>query len=205
MDALVLVDLQNDFCPGGALPAPEGDRVAPIANRLMRRFGLVVATQDWHPPDHGSFAASHPGRHVGDVIDLGGLPHVLWPVHCVANTPGADLHPELDRSRIAQTFHKGTDRDIDSYSGLFDNGHRRATGLDAYLRAQGVDRVFLAGLATEYCVLFTALDAVQEGFETAVILDACRGIDLHPGDVARAVEQMLAHGVRMVQSSELLG
>lgn len=204
MDALVLVDLQNDFCPGGALPVPEGDRVVPIANRLLGRFPLVVATQDWHPADHGSFAASHPGRQVGDVIELGGVPQVLWPVHCVTGTPGAELHPDLDRSRIEQVFLKGTDREVDSYSGLFDNGHRRATGLAEYLHAQDVEHIFLAGLATEYCVLFTALDAVQEGFRTSVILDACRGLDLHPGDVQRAIDQMRAQGVRIVSSSELL-
>ncbi len=132
--ALILVDLQNDFCPGGALPVPEGDRVIPVVNRLMPRFGLVVATQDWHPPDHGSFAANHPGRHVGEVVELGGLPQVLWPMHCVRQTPGAELHPALDRRRLATVFRKGTDPQIDSYSGFFDNGRHKATGLGDYLR-----------------------------------------------------------------------
>lgn len=204
MKALILVDLQNDFCPGGALPVPEGDAVIPLANALQSRFDLVVATQDWHPANHASFAASHPGRKPGEVIDLDGLAQVLWPVHCVQGTWGAEFHSALDRRRIAQVFRKGTDPRIDSYSGFFDNGRRHATGLADYLHQRGVSEVFVCGLATDYCVKFTALDAVELGFTTRVVLDACRGVDLQPGDVHRAVNEMQGRGVAIVDSSAIL-
>lgn len=205
MNALILVDLQNDFCPGGALPVPEGDRVVAVANKLQRQFPLVVATQDWHPADHGSFAANHPGKRPGDVIELAGLPQVLWPVHCVQGTPGAEFHPDLDRSAIARVFRKGTDPNIDSYSGIFDNAHRKSTGLAEYLKDRGVRRVTICGLATDYCAKFTALDALELGFETCLIEDACRGVDLQPGDVQRAIEAMRAKGVRVIQSAQFSG
>jgi nicotinamidase/pyrazinamidase len=185
---------------------PGGDRVIPVVNRLVPRFDLVVATQDWHPADHGSFAANHPGRKVGDVIELGGLPQVLWPVHCVQNTPGAELHPALDRSRLAAVFQKGTDPGIDSYSGFFDNGRdhpaggARATGLGDFLLKRQVTDVFVCGLATDYCVKATALDAAGLGFRTHVIEDACRGVGLKPGDVAGAIAEMRAAGVVVVGS-----
>lgn len=199
MKALILVDLQNDFCPGGALPVPEGDQVIPVANRLQPQFELVVATQDWHPPDHGSFAANHPGRQPGEVIQLAGLEQILWPVHCVAGTRGAELHPDLDRRRIAHVARKGVDRELDSYSTFFDNAHRRSTGLAEYLREKGVDEVYIGGLATDYCVKSSALDAVGQGFRTYVIADACRGIDLRPGDIARAFDEVRAAGVEVVE------
>ena len=178
MKALIIVDVQNDFCPGGALPVPEGDRVVEVINRIQPGFDLVVATQDWHPADHGSFAANHPGRRPGEQIELAGLPQILWPVHCVQGTPGAELHAGLDRSRIARVFHKGTDPNVDSYSGFFDNGRRTSTGLGEYLKGQGVTEVYVCGLATDYCVKFTALDAVGLGFKTYLIEDACRGVEL---------------------------
>ena len=199
-NALILVDLQNDFCPGGALPVPEGDRVIAVVNRLVLRFDLVVATQDWHPAAHSSFAANHPGRNVGDVIELGGLPQVLWPVHCVQGTPGAEFHPALDRTRSAAVFQKGTDPAVDSYSGFFDNGRRKATGLEDFLRGRQVAEVFVCGLATDFCVKATALDAAGLGFRTHLIEDACRGVELKPGDVARAVAEMRAAGVVVAES-----
>jgi nicotinamidase/pyrazinamidase len=201
MNALILVDLQNDFLPGGALAVRDGDKVIPVANRVAAQFdGIIVATQDWHPADHGSFAANHPGHNIGDVIDLHGLKQVLWPVHCVQDTPGADFAPGLDLSRVQRIFRKGTDPNIDSYSGFYDNGHRRSTGLGEYLRANGVTSVSILGLATDYCVKFTALDAVQLGFATTVLEDACRGVDLSPGDVGRALEEMRSRGVRIASS-----
>ena len=213
MNALVLVDLQYDFMPGGALGVPHGDEVIPVANRLVapdfvRRsgapgFDLIVATQDWHPPNHGSFATQHPGRKPGDVIALGGLPQILWPVHCVQNTPGAALVKELDTRRAARIFHKGTDPTMDSYSTFFDNGHRQATGLGDYLREQGVSDVYLAGLATDYCVKYSALDARGLAFRTWVILDACRGVNLRPADTATAVDEMRSAGVEFTQSADL--
>jgi nicotinamidase/pyrazinamidase len=198
--ALILVDIQNDFLPGGALAVAGGDAVVPIANALQPRFELVVATQDWHPPDHGSFASNHPGTRVGDLTELGGLPQVLWPDHCVQDTFGSQFHRDLELARVARIFHKGTDPDIDSYSGFFDNGHRKATGLGDYLRDQGTTEVYIAGLATDYCVRWTSLDAMRLGFSTSVIEDACRGVELKPGDVAAAIEEMRAAGVRIVRS-----
>ena len=167
-------------------------------------FDLVVATQDWHPAGHGSFAANHPGKEIGEVIDLNGLPQILWPVHCVENTPGADFHRGLDRRRIARVFHKGTDPGIDSYSAFFDNAHRKSTGLGEYLKEQGVDDVYLCGLATDYCVKFTALDAVDLGFKTRVIEDACRGVNLKPGDVQRALNEMRAKGVEILSGDSAI-
>ena len=203
MNALILVDLQNDFCPGGALPVPEGDRIVAVINQLQRRFDLVVATQDWHPADHGSFAANHPGKKPGDTIELAGLPQILWPIHCVQGTRGAEFHPQLDTSAIAQVFRKGADPTIDSYSGFFDNGHRKSTGLGEYLKERGVDRVYVCGLATDYCVKYTALDAVDLGFKTYLVEDACRGVDLQPGDVQQAIEEMRSKGVAVVHADQL--
>ena len=205
MKALILVDLQNDFLPGGALAVPQGDTVIPLANRLQGVFPLVVATQDWHPKDHGSFAANHPGKHVFDHVDLNGLPQTLWPVHCVQESHGAALAPHLNRDRIARVFQKGKDPGIDSYSGLFDNGHRRSTGLGEWLRSKGVTDVFVCGLATDYCVKFTALDCVKMGFTTSLIEDACRGVNLGETDVASAIQEMTLAGVTVVQSHQLLG
>ena len=204
MKALVIVDVQNDFCPGGALAVPEGDQVIPLINRLQPQFNLVVATQDWHPPDHGSFAASHEGRKPGEVIELGGLEQILWPVHCVEHTPGAAFHKDFDQGRIAAVFQKGTDPGIDSYSGFFDNAHRKATGLGEWLKEQRVTEVYLCGLATDYCVRYTALDAVALGFATWVIEDACRGVNLQPDDVVRAVDEMRSQGVLVIRSENVL-
>src|SRR4051812_45530569 len=206
MNALILVDLQNDFVPGGALAVPEGDAVIPLANALQERgrFDLIVATQDWHPADHASFAVNHPGRHVGEVIDLDGLAQILWPVHCVQETPGASFVDGLATGDIEKVFQKGTDPTIDSYSGFFDNGHRRSTGLENYLRSRGVTDVYVCGLATDYCVKFTALDGRGLGFSTFLITDASRGVNLKPGDVDRAVEEMQRAGVRTVTAEEIL-
>jgi nicotinamidase/pyrazinamidase len=195
VDALILVDIQNDFMPGGALAVRDGDAVVPAANELMRRFDLVVATQDWHPPDHGSFVTQHPGRAIGDVVDLAGLPQVLWPPHCIQRSRGAELHPALERGHIACVFRKGEDARIDSYSGFFDNGHRQSTGLADYLAAKGVQRVWIAGLATDYCVLNTALDARQLDLATVLVRSACRAVELRRGDEERAVETMRRAGV----------
>jgi len=203
MDALVIVDIQNDFLPGGALAVPEGDRVIPVINRIVGRFEVVVATQDWHPPEHCSFAANHPGAEVGQVIEVDGLEQILWPVHCVQNTPGAALAEGLDTSRVEKGFYKGTDPRIDSYSALYDNAHRRSTGLAEYLKGRGVTDLYLAGLATDYCVKFSALDAVADGFRTYVIIDACRAVELNVGDARRAVEEMRRAGVTVLDSNRL--
>jgi nicotinamidase/pyrazinamidase len=203
MNALILVDIQNDFLPGGALAVPNGDQVIPVANTLQPAFPIVVATQDWHPANHGSFAANHPGKKLFEQIDLNGLPQTLWPVHCVQHSKGAELAAALKQERIAKIFQKGTDATVDSYSGLFDNGRRKSTGLGEWLKAAGVTDVFVCGLATDYCVKFTALDAAKMGFRTHLIEDASRGVNLRPDDVKNAVEKMKQAGVRIVQSAEL--
>lgn len=201
--ALILVDLQNDFMPHGSLPVPDGDAVVEIANALQQKFDLVVATQDWHPPNHGSFASNHHGRAPGDVIELDGLEQVLWPDHCVQGSPGAAFVAPLDQTSIAKVFRKGTDPTIDSYSGFFDNGHRKSTGLADYLREEGVDTVFVAGVATDYCVKFTVLDARECGFETYLVRDACRGVNLRPTDCDEAIAAMREAGAHIVDSCDV--
>jgi len=203
MNALIIVDLQNDFLPGGALPVPHGDEVVPIANELQSRFDVVVATKDWHPPDHGSFAANHPGKKPGDHIILDGIVQILWPVHCVQNTHGAEFAPTFETSRIAHVFHKGVDPLIDSYSTFFDNAHRRHTGLAHYLDKRGIKEIYLMGLALDYCVKYSALDARELGLNTHVILDGCRGIELERGDIDRALNEMKRVGAVLLQSSDL--
>ena len=203
MKALVIADVQNDFCPGGALAVPEGDQVIPIINRIQPWFDLVVATQDWHPANHGSFAANHPGRRPGEQIELAGRPQILWPVHCVQGTPGAEFHPALDRSQIVRVFRKGVDPRIDSYSGFFDNGHNASTGLGEFLAERGATAVYVCGLTTDYCVKFTALDSVGLGFPTRLVEDACRGVEIRKGDVQEALRQMQEQGVAVIRSNEL--
>jgi nicotinamidase/pyrazinamidase len=201
--ALILVDLQNDFLPGGALAVPHGDEVIPLADELQSRFDVVVATKDWHPSNHGSFAANHPGKKPGDRIILDGIEQILWPVHCVQNTKGAEFAPSFDTSRIAHVFHKGIDPSIDSYSTFFDNAHRRHTGLAHYLEKRGINNFYLMGLALDYCVKYSALDARQLGLNTHVILDGCRGIELEPGDIGRALDEMKRAGAVLLKSSDL--
>jgi len=203
MRTLILVDIQNDFLPGGALAVPRGDEVIPIANELQPRFDLVVATQDWHPAGHGSFASSHPGRRPGDLAALGGLPQVLWPDHCVQGSRGAEFAARLQMNRVEAIFRKGTDPAIDSYSAFFDNAHRKSTGLGDYLKGRGATEVYVLGLAADYCVKFSALDGRRLGFRMLVVEDGTRGVELQPGDVARAIEQMRAAGVEMVRSAAL--
>lgn len=203
MNALVIADVQNDFLPGGALAVSEGNAVIPIIRKVQPRFKLVAATQDWHPPEHGSFAATHAGRKVYDQITLNGLPQTLWPVHCVQNTPGAQISGGLDLASFDTVIRKGTDPSLDSYSGFFDNAHRKSTGLHEWLRQQQVTTVYICGLTTDYCVKFTALDAVALGFKTYVIEDACRGIDLNPGDISRAIREMRRAGVQILGSESV--
>jgi nicotinamidase/pyrazinamidase len=203
VDALIVVDVQNDFMPYGALPVAEGDAVVPVINGLMPEFELVVATQDWHPPEHGSFASNHPGRETGETVELGGVEQVLWPDHCVQDTPGAAFHSRLDVARVDAVVRKGTDPGIDSYSAFFDNGHLRDTGLANLLRSHNATRVFLAGLATDYCVKYSALDALAEGFETLVVRDGCRAVDLEAGDGQAAFVEMGEAGCSIVHSGEI--
>ena len=203
MKALVLIDMQNDFMPGGPLGVSEGDQVVPVANSLVGCFDLVVATQDWHPPEHSSFAVNHPGHEPGEVIEVGGVSQVLWPVHCVQHTFGAELVRDLDTSAVQQVFPKGTDPAIDSYSAFFDNAHRKSTGLGDYLKQRNVDDVYLMGLATDYCVYFSAMDAIRLGFRTTLIEDGCRGVELKSGDTRRVIDEMRAADINIALSSEV--
>ena len=204
MRALAVIDLQNDFCPGGALAVPRGDEVVSVANRLSPLFPLVVASQDWHPPDHGSFASNRPGRQVYEVDELGGLPQVLWPAHCVQGSHGAEFHPAFDRTHITRVFQKGTDPTIDSYSAFYDNGRRKSTGLADYLREQSVRELTIMGLATDYCVQFTALDGLWLGFDIVVVADGVRAVELTDGDGARALDEMRSAGATVLPSDAVI-
>jgi len=201
--ALILVDIQNDFCPGGALAVPKGDEVVAIANQLLPLFPLVVATQDWHPANHGSFAANHPGATPFQMSELAGLPQVLWPVHCVQNTHGAAFHAKLDPRAIAKVFPKGIDPAIDSYSGFFDNGWRKSTGLGEFLHEQKVAAVAILGLATDYCVTATARDALRMGLQVTLVTDGCRAVDLQPGDGERAMAELRQAGAQLCTAREI--
>lgn len=202
--ALILVDLQNDFCTGGNLAVPRGEEVVLLANQLLPHFDLIIATKDWHPADHMSFASQHAGRRIGDVIAVAGAGQVLWPDHCVQESSGAEFHPALDTQRIHKIFLKGTDKQIDSYSAFFDNAHLRATGLSEYLREQQVEEVYIMGLATDYCVKFSVLDALGLGFNVFLINDACRGVELHAGDIKRALAEMEKAGAKIVNVKEIV-
>lgn len=203
MKALIIVDVQNDFLPGGALEVADGDAVIPVINRIQNQFDYVILTQDFHPANHGSFASNHPGLRLFDVVKLAGLDQVLWPDHCIQGSSGAEFSMKLNIQQADAIFQKGTDPEIDSYSGFFDNGRRKATGLGDYLDARGVTEVFVCGLATDYCVKFTALDAISLGFETYLIEDASRGVDLKEGDVKKAIQEMKQAGIKVLQSKQI--
>ncbi|MGL5169289.1 bifunctional nicotinamidase/pyrazinamidase [Edwardsiella tarda] len=204
--ALLLIDLQNDFCPQGALAVPRGDEVIPVALQaveLAQRDGVpVIATQDWHPADHGSFA-SQSGGQIGALGELNGLPQVWWPDHCIQNTIGAAFHPMLRDTAFDFVVHKGSDATIDSYSAFFDNGQRAATALHGWLQQHGITHLWLLGLATDYCVKFSVLDALRLGYAVTVIQDGCRGVDLAPGDSERALAEMQAAGATLSSLSEI--
>ncbi|MFD2787627.1 bifunctional nicotinamidase/pyrazinamidase [Hymenobacter rubripertinctus] len=201
MNALLLIDIQNDFMPGGTLAVPEGDAILPLVNRLQPQFELVVATQDWHPAGHGSFASQHPGCRPFEQGELHGLPQTLWPDHCVQGSTGAELHPALSQHRLEAIFRKGTDPAIDSYSAFFDNGHRKSTGLADYLRGRGVRRVYLAGLAADYCVYFSAKDALGKGFGVFFVEDATRAISAEGYQQAR--HDLAQRGARFITAAQV--
>lgn len=203
-DALVVIDVQNDFCPGGALEVPAGDEVVAPINGLTKRFRHVLLTQDWHPADHVSFASMHEGRDPFEVVEVDYGPQVLWPDHCVQGTVGAGFHAGLKVDSAELVIRKGYRRNIDSYSALFENDRTTPTGLAGYLRDRGFKRLFMAGLATDYCVAYSALDGREQGFEVFVIEDACRGIDLE-GSVDAAWRRMTDAGVKRIDSRALAG
>ncbi|QYA25001.1 bifunctional nicotinamidase/pyrazinamidase [Gramella sp. MT6] len=201
MKVLVLIDVQNDFMPGGALAVPKGDEIVPLINRLEEKFDLVIATQDWHPTGHASFASSHEGKKEFEAIKLDGLDQVMWPEHCIQNTQGAEFHPDLNTSRIEAIFRKGTNKKIDSYSGFYDNAHLKSTGLSGYLKEKKVEELYFAGLAAEYCVYFSIIDALGEGFKSILIEDATRALNNDEYEKARI--DILRKGGKVIKSTEL--
>ncbi len=202
-EALLVIDVQRDFVPGGALAVPDGDAVVPVINRLRERFPHAVATQDWHPAGHASFASSHAGKDPFQTVELAYGQQTLWPDHCVQGSVGAEFHPALDMRRVEMITRKGFRREIDSYSGFRENDRQTSTGLHGYLRERGITRVFLAGLARDYCVQFTAEDALELGYEVVVVEDACRAID--PAVASACQGFLLARGATSRTSDELLG
>jgi nicotinamidase/pyrazinamidase len=201
MNVLILVDIQNDFIPGGSLPVPLGNEIIKLVNGLQDSFDLVVATQDWHPNNHKSFATQHPGKKQFETISLHGLDQVLWPDHCVQGTNGAEFHSNLSLHKVEAIFRKGMNPEIDSYSGFYDNGYKKATGLAGYLRDRGVKKVYVCGLAADYCVAYTAKDALKENFETYVIEDATRAIDA--SGYSRIKDVIITSGGQYIQSHML--
>ncbi len=203
MKALLVVDIQNDFLPGGALGVQGGDQIVPLVNTLMNQdFDFIVASKDCHPAQHGSFAKTHQ-KQVGEHIQLNGLEQILWPVHCVQNTQGSEFSSGLNIDQFDQVFQKGTDHEIDSYSAFFDNGHLKATGLGDYLKEKGVTDLYIVGLTTDFCVKFSVLDAIKLGFRTFVIKDACRAVNLLPGDEKKSLEEMASAGATVITTSDL--
>ncbi|WP_331373231.1 bifunctional nicotinamidase/pyrazinamidase [Sinorhizobium chiapasense] len=196
-EALIVIDVQNDFCPGGALAVAGGDEIVPIVNRLIQQSAHVILTQDWHPAGHSSFASSHPGKAPFATVTMPYGEQTLWPDHCVQGSPGAEFHPDLEWTTAELVVRKGFRTEIDSYSAFFENDHRTPTGLAGYLRERGISKVSLCGLATDFCVAFSALDAVAQGFSTSVVLGACRGIDLN-GSLATMTRRMRDAGVKLI-------
>lgn len=198
MKAFLIVDMQNDFMPEGALGVAGGDEIIPFINSQMENFPLVVATQDWHPPYHCSFASAHPQKKPGDIVKVDGLDQILWPDHCIRNTFGSDIVSSLNRKPIASYFFKGTDQWIDGYSAFFDNAHKKTTGLSDYLKSRKVTDVYIAGIATDYCVLYSALDALDLGFKVYVFKEGCRGINLKPTDSKDALAAIATRGGNII-------
>lgn len=201
MNGLILVDIQNDFLPGGALAVNDGDKIIPVVNAIQDKFLLVVATQDWHPEDHGSFASNHPGKEPFEMGTLADMDQVMWPDHCVQGKKGSEFSDALNTKRIEAIFRKGTDNAIDSYSGFFDNGKKKSTGLGDYLKGKGIENVYLAGLAADFCVGYTALDALELGFKVFLIEDATRAIDQEGW--LKMKNQIINNGGKIIRSSEL--
>jgi len=202
MNALVIIDVQNDFMPGGALAVPEGDKILPLINDLQEKFELVIATQDWHPNKHASFSSSHKNSEEFEVIKLDGLDQVLWPEHCIQNTEGANFHSDLKTSRIEAIFRKGTHKKIDSYSGFYDNAHLNSTGLAGYLKEKGVTELYFVGLAAEYCVYFSMIDALAEGFQATLLEDGTRA--LNDNDFEKAKLDILRKGGKVISSKKMI-
>ena len=196
MKTLVLVDIQNDFLKGGSLAVPEGEKIIKPINKIIKQYDLVIATKDWHPKNHISFASNHSDKKIGDIINVNGIDQVLWPDHCIQNSYGSDFPEQLDISKLAKVVYKGSNANIDSYSGFFDNGNFRSTGLSDYLKSKNINKIDYVGLATDYCLKYTALDSVSEGFKTRVLVDCIRGIDKKGSELA--LNKMNSKGVELI-------
>jgi nicotinamidase/pyrazinamidase len=194
MKTFVLIDIQNDFTPGGALPVPKGNEVVSFVNQMMPRFDRIVATKDWHPKNHVSFASNHPRKKIGEVINVQDGTQILWPDHCVQGSHGAEFAKGLHTDQIEEIFRKGTNPKVDSYSAFFDQSRHHSTGLQEFLQKSKLTDLYFAGLATDYCVLYSVLDALQLGFRVTVLVDGCRAINMHPGDEASAIKKMADAG-----------
>lgn len=203
MNALIIVDVQNDFMPGGHLEVPSGDRIVPVINQIQEYFDLVVATQDWHPQSHKSFASNHPGAVQFETINLNGIEQTLWPDHCIQGTEGAEFYHNLKTSMIAAIFRKGMDRDTDSYSGFYDNGHIKSTGLSGYLKEKGVTETFICGLAADICVYYTLMDSITEGFKSTLIEDASCPLNILTFESIK--RQLQKSGISIINSNEFMG
>ena len=202
MKAFLLVDVQNDFMPGGSLEVPYGDMIVPLINRLQKYFDLVIATQDWHPQNHKSFASNHSNKKPFDEINLNGIKQILWPDHCVQGSKGAEFHPHLEVNKIAAIFRKGMDPEIDSYSGFYDNGHQISTGLTGYLKGKGITEIYFCGLAADICVYYTIKDSLKEGFSSTLIEDASR--PLSNDSFINIKNELTKTGVRIINSNEIM-
>lgn len=201
MKTLIVIDVQNDFMPGGSLAVPGGDKIVPIINQIQDKFDLIVASQDWHPQDHVSFASNHPGKKPFDEIEIHGQPQTLWPNHCVQETKGAQFHPDLQTQHWETIFRKGTDRGIDSYSAFFDNGHLKSTGLAGYLKEKGASQVYFCGLAADICVYYSIYDAFKEGFACFFIEDASQPLDI---EGFKSIKKKMAHlGIQIISSEDI--
>jgi nicotinamidase/pyrazinamidase len=202
-NALIVIDLQNDFCPGGALAVYDGDKIVPVINSIMDKFDVVIGTQDWHPQKQVSFASNHSGKKIYDQIEIDGLTQTLWPDHCVQGTHGAEFYKALNSVRFNLILRKGMSPKIDSYSAFLENDKKTETGLNGYLDVLNVNDVYLCGLATDYCIYFSAMDSVKYGFNTFVLLDACRGIDVPEGNIDKCVKDMTGKGIKIIKTGDL--
>ena len=202
--ALIIVDVQNDSLPGGALAVTEGDKIIPIINSLQECFDIIIATQDWHPHNHKSFASQNTKNNIGDIIDLNGIQQILWPNHCINNTHGAEFSKDINNNRIDKIIQKGSNTEVDSYSGFFENDKISKTGLDEYLSEKKVNTVYICGLAMDYCVKYTAIDATSLGYKTFLVQDACKGVNINPNDSKNAINDMRENGVTIIDSIDII-
>ncbi len=203
MEALIIVDVQNDFLPGGALAVKDGDEIILIINELQKHFDFIVASQDWHPNNHSSFADNNAGKNIGEVINLNGVQQILWPVHCVQNSKGSEFHKDLIQKNWTAVFQKGTNPMVDSYSGFYDNNRQGDTGLGNFLKENEINKVYVCGLAADYCVKFTVLDALELGFETVLITDATKAVNLNLGDFDKALTEMEEARAVLMKADEI--